>query len=138
MIRPISPMTDKEIDSYTIEKGRLPRNLRLDKKTGNITGRPVRETALSTTVTIKACVTPENCDSFVVKFPPVRDRTVEEPEPTPTLPDVPPLDLSGVNVGDAAPSRGLQLALAATGGALLLGGIGVMTARMRARARVRR
>jgi hypothetical protein len=140
MIRPISPMTDKDIDSYTIEKGRLPRNLRLDETTGNITGRPVRETALSTTVTIEACVTPENCDSFVVKFPPVRDRTVEEDAPTPTLPDVPPLDLSGVTVGDTAPSSGLQIALAATGGALLLGGIGVMTARrrIRARARVRR
>ena len=139
MIRPISPITDdNDIASYAIEKGRLPRNLRLDETTGNITGRPVRETALSTTVTIKVCDTSENCASFEVKFPPVRDRTVEEPEPTPTLPDVPPIDLSGVNVGDAAPSRGLQIALAATGGALLLGGIGVMTARRRIRARVKR
>ena len=112
----------------------------MDEKTGIITGRPVRETVASTTVTIEVCDTSGNCESFEVRFPPVRDRTVEEPEPTPTLPDVPPVDLSGVTVGDAAPSSGLQLALAATGGALLLGGIGVMTARrrIRARARVRR
>ena len=118
MIRPISPIIDdNDIASYTIEKGRLPRNLRLDEKTGYITGRPVRETSAATTVTIKVCDTSGNCASFEVRFPPVRDRTVEEPEPTPTLPSVPPLDLSGVTVGDAAPSSGLQLALAATGGA---------------------
>ena len=34
-IRPISPITDdKDIASYAIDKGRLPRNLRLDEKTG--------------------------------------------------------------------------------------------------------
>ena len=97
----------------------------------------MRETALSTTVTIKVCDTSENCESFELRFPPVRDRTVEEDAPTPTLPDVPPIDLSGVTVGDAAPSSGLQIALAATGGALLLGGIGVMTARRRVRARAK-
>ena len=134
-IRPINPITDDKIDSYTIEKGRLPRNLRLDEKTGSITGRPVRETVASTTVTIKVCDTSGNCDSFEVRFPPVRDRTVEEPEPTPTLPAVPPIDLSGVYVGDAAPSSGLQLALAVTGGALLLGGVGLVAARRRVRAR---
>ena len=139
MIRPISPIIDdNDIASYTISKGRLPRNLRLDEKTGYITGRPVRESSAATTVTIKVIDRSGNEASVDLRFPPVRDRTVEEDAPTPTLPDVPPLDLSGVTVGDAAPSSGLQLALAATGGALLLGGIGVMTARRRIRARVRR
>ena len=138
MIRPIRPITDdNDIASYEIVKGRLPRNLRLDA-TGIITGRPVRETVASTTVTIEVCDTSGNCDSFEVRFPPVRDRSVEEDVPTPTLPAVPPLDLSGVTVGDTAPSSGLQIALAATGGALLLGGIGVMTARRRIRARARK
>ena len=137
-VRPIRPITEDDIASYVIEKGQLPKVLRLDETTGVITGRPVRESSAATTVTIKVTDTSGNDASFELRFPPVRDRTVEEDAPTPTLPDVPPIDLSGVNVGDAAPSRGLQLALAATGGALLLGGIGVMAAQRRARARVRR
>ena len=136
-VRPIRPITEDDIASYIIEKGQLPKALRLDKTTGVITGRPVRESSAATTVTIKVTDTSGNDASFELRFPPVRDRTVEEDAPTPTLPAVPPIDLSGVTVGDAAPSSGLQLALAATGGALLLGGIGVMTARRRIRARAR-
>ena len=137
-VRPIRPITEDDIASYIIEKGQLPKALRLDETTGVITGRPVRESSAATTVTIKVTDTSGNDASFELRFPPVRDRTVEEDAPTPTLPAVPPIDLSGVTVGDTVPSSGLQLALAATGGALLLGGIGVMTARRRARARVRR
>ena len=139
-VRPIRPITEDDIASYVIEKGQLPKVLRLDETTGVITGRPVRESSAATTVTIKVTDTSGKDASFELRFPPVRDRTVEEDAPTPTLPDVPPIDLSGVTVGDTAPSSGLQLVLAATGGALLLGGLGVMAARrrIRARARVRR
>ena len=117
---------------YFIEKSQLPKVLRLDETTGVITGRPVRETAAPTTVTIKVCDMSGYCAAFEVGFPPVVDPTIDETTPTPTLPEVPALDLPPT--GDAAPSTALQIALAATGGALLLGG-GVMTARRRVKAK---
>ena len=134
-IRPISPITEDDIASYAIEKGQLPRVLRLDETTGVITGRPGRETSAATTVTIEVCDTSGKCASFDLRFPRVVDPTIVESTPTPTLPRVPEPDLSEVTVGGAAPSTGLQIALAAAGGTLLLGGAGIMAARRRARAR---
>ncbi len=137
-IRPISPITEDDIASYAIEKGQLPRVLRLDETTGVITGRPGRETSAATTVTIEVCDTSGNCASFDLRFPRVVDPAIVESTPTPTLPRVPEPDLTGVTVGGAAPSSGLQIALAAAGGTLLLGGAGIMAARRRARVRVKR
>ena len=132
-IRPISPITEDDIASYAIEKGQLPRVLRLDETTGVITGRPGRETSAATTVTIKVCDTSGKCASFELRFPRVVDPAIVDSTPTPTLPRVSEPDLTGVTVGGAAPSSGLQIALAAAGGTLLLGGAGIMAARRRAR-----
>ena len=132
-IRPISPITEDEVASYAIEKGQLPRVLRLDETTGVITGKPGRETSAATTVTIEVCDTSGNCASFDLRFPRVVDPTIVDSTPTPTLPRVPEPDLTGVTVGGAAPSTALQIALATAGGALLLGGAGIMAARRRAR-----
>ena len=136
-IRPKNP--DGDAETYKIE-GTLPRTLHFNDENGYITGRPTRPVARPTTVTITACDALENCESFTLTIPAVEEAEEDEDVPVAiaTLPAVPPVDLSGVSVGDAAPSSGLQLALAATGGALLLGGIGVMAARRRARARVRK
>ena len=146
-IRAIMPKTDDDdISSYEITAGRLPRTLRFDESTGYITGRPTRAVAGPTRLTIKVCdgeVDAEgdpdpNCDENVtLTLPAILEDEDEEDvaAAVATLPAVPPVDLSDVSVGDAAPSSALQLALAATGGALLLGGIGVMTARRRARAK---
>ena len=140
-IRAIMPKTDDDdISSYEITAGRLPRTLRFDAKTGYITGRPTRAVAGPTRLTIKVCddeLAP-NCDENVtLTLPAILEDEDEEDvaAAVATLPAVPPVDLSDVSVGDAVPSSALQLALAATGGALLLGGIGVMTARRRARVR---
>ena len=98
-----------------------------------IDGRPVRETSGPTRVTIKVCDTSDNCASFALRFPAVREAEVAVP--TPTLPDVPEIDLSDIGVGDAAPSKALQIALASTAAALLLGGAGMVAVRRRVRAR---
>ncbi len=133
-ISPMRPITsDRDIDSYTVLNGTLPRGLRLDSETGAITGRPVRESSAPTTVTIQACDTSGNCASVEVKFPAVRFTGDYEPAPTPVLPEVPEPDITRISVGDAAPSKWLQLALAAAGSVLLLGGLGAVAVRRRAR-----
>ncbi len=136
-IRAIVPRTsDTDIGSYRLKEGsRLPPRLRLDETTGRITGRPTRPVSRPTTVTIVVCdkqPTP-NCSEVTLKLPEILDEDDDEPELTPTLPDVPELDLSGITVGGDAPSGGTLLVLAAVGGALLLGGVAAVTARRRAR-----
>ena len=135
-IRPVRPATsDEDIASYTITDGKLPNGLRLNSDTGVITGRPTQETSSSATVTIKACDTSGNCTSVEVRFPAVQFTGDYEPVPTPALPEVPEPDLSRITVGDATPSKALQIALASTAAALLLGGAGLVAVRRRARAR---
>ncbi len=141
-IRTIVPITsDTDIKSYKLVDGsRLPATLRLDETTGYITGRPTRAVARATTVTIEVCDgalnaagDPDpNCADVTLKLPAIIDEEADSPAPEPSLPEVSDIDLSGVTVGDAAPSRGLLLALTAAGGALLLGGVGLAAARRRA------
>lgn len=119
-IRSISPETTDDIASYKIVKGRLPLLLRLDETTGVISGRPTRETVMHTTVTIEACDTSGDCRSIELRFPPVREPEVEQPEPTPTLP-AQPTDLP--EVGGAAPGPwAIALAVLVGLGAVALGG----------------
>ena len=82
------------------------------------------------------CEPDPNCDDVTLTLPAILEDE-EEADVTAavaTLPDCAPGWTSPMSaVGGAAPSTALQIALAATGGALLLGGIGVMTARRRIR-----
>ena len=140
-IRTIKPRTDDtDIARYEITDGRLPRTLRFNTETGEITGRPTRSTSGPTrlTITVYDTETPPNETEVQLTLPAI-DEDEEETvvDQTPTLPEVPEVDLSTVTVGDAAPSTGLQIALAATGAALLLGGIGMVAVR-RQRVRTRR
>ncbi len=133
-IRTIVPITDDtDIVSYKLKEGSfLPRTLRLDDKTGRITGRPTRAIGRATVVTIVVCDAEPNCAEVTLKLPAIIDEEADAPPPEPQLPEVPPLDLSNVKVGDASPSRGLLLALASAGGALVVAGIGVAAVRRRA------
>ncbi len=145
-IRTIVPITDDtDIASYALEEGSfLPRSLRLDPKTGYITGRPTRAVGRSTVVTIIVCDgeldalgnNPNpNCAEVTLKLPAIIDEEADAPPPEPQLPEVPPLDLSTITVGDASPTPTLLLALASAGAALLLAGIGVAAVRQRAPSR---
>ncbi len=137
-IRPST--TDTDISRYEITQGRLPRTLRFDDKTGYITGRPTRAVAGPTRLTIRVydSEADANFTDVQLTLPAILEDEEAAVAAGATLPEVPPVDLSEVNVGDAAPSTGLQIALAAAGAALMLGGIGVITARRRARARARK
>ena len=148
-IRTIVPITDDtDIASYALKEGSvLPRTLRLDEKTGYITGRPTRAVGRATTVTIIVCDNEvdalgnnpnPNCAEVTLKLPAIIDEEADAPPPEPQLPEVPPLDLSSITVGDAAPTPTLLLALAGAGAALLLTGIGTAAVRRRAPSRRRR
>ncbi len=139
-IRTIVPITsDTDIASYKLKEGSvLPRTLRLNEDTGYITGRPTRAVGRATVVTIIVCDSEldalgnnpnPNCAEVTLKLPAIIDEEADAPAPEPQLPEVPPLDLSNITVGDAAPSRTLLLALAGAGAALLLAGIGVAAVR---------
>ena len=134
-IRTIAPNTDDtDIASYAVKEGSsLPATLRLDGTTGNITGRPTRAVSRSTTVTIEVCDTSGNCADTMLALPQIADPEADQPTPAATLPTVADPDLSAVNVGDAAPSPWLQAAIAATGGALMLGGMLALRSRHRVR-----
>ncbi len=142
-IRAIVPITsDTDIASYALKDGSvLPRGLRLDEKTGMITGRPATGIGRVTVVTVVVCDGAKptaNCDEVTLKLPAIIDEEADAPPPEPQLPEVPPLDLSSVKVGDAAPSSGLLLALASAGAALVAGGVGVAVRRRGAPSRRRR
>ncbi len=148
-IRTIVPITDDtDIVSYKLKEGSfLPRTLRLDPETGYITGRPTRAIGRATTVTIIVCDNEvdasgnnpnPNCAEVTLKLPAIIDEEADAPPPEPQLPEVPPLDLSSITVGDAAPTPTLLLALAGAGAALLLTGIGTAAVRQRAPSRRRR
>ncbi len=132
-IRTIVPITsDTDIASYALKEGSvLPRTLRLDTETGYITGRPTRAIGRATTVTIIVCDAEPNCAEVTLKLPAIIDEEADAPPPEPQLPEVPPLDLSSVKVGDASPTGGLLLALASAGAALLAAGVGVAVRRRR-------
>ena len=145
-IRTIVPITsDTDIASYKLKEGSvLPRTLRLNEETGWITGRPTRAVGRATVVTIIVCDSEldalgnnpnPNCAEVTLKLPAIIDEEADAPPPEPQLPEVPPLDLSNVKVGDPAPTPTLLLALAAAGAALLLAGIGVAAVRRRAPSR---
>ncbi len=136
-IRTIVPITsDADIESYALKEGSiLPRTLRLDPDTGRITGRPTRAIGRSTTVIILVCDAEPNCAEVTLKLPAIIDEEADAPPPEPQLPEVPPLDLSTITVGDASPSSGLLLALASAGAALLAGGVGMAAVRRRRRGR---
>ncbi len=136
-IRAIVPITsDTDIRSYALKEGSvLPRTLRLDPDTGRITGRPTRAVGRSTVVTIIVCdneTDPKpNCAEVTLKLPAIIDEEADAPPPEPQLPEVPPLDLSTITVGDPAPTPTLLLALATAGATLLLAGVGLAAVRRR-------
>ena len=142
-IRTIRPQTtDTDVTYEVTGDVKLPRLLRLDPDTGYITGRPTRETAGPTRLTIRVCdkdvdaagVADPNCAEVKLTLPTIRESEEETTiDQTPTLPEVPEVDLGDVTVGDAAPSTALQIALAAAGGALLLGGVSLVAVRRRVR-----
>ena len=145
-IRTIRPQTeDDDISSYKIVDGRLPRTLRFNEDKGYIYGRPTRALGRPTQLTIEVCDSEvdaagepdHNCARIDVTLPAIMEQEEEFFDFTPRLPAVPELDLADIPVGDAAPSHALQIALATTGAALLLGGIGMVAVR-RQRARARR
>lgn len=136
-IRTIRPTSDDADVTYKIKDGKLPRGLRFDEDTGYITGRPSRAVGGPTRLTIEVCdkaAGEPNCVDVKLTLPAIlEDEEETAVDQTPTLPEVPEVDLSSVTVGDAAPSTALQIALAAAGGALLLGGVSLVAVRRRAR-----
>ena len=137
-IRTIKPRTDdQDIASYKLKDGsRLPRNLSLDENTGYISGRPIRPSA-PTRLMIEVCdfETPANCVDVPLTLPAVTEAEddVVASDAEAALPSVGDADLSGIPVGDAAPSSTLLLAMTAAGGALLLSGLGMVAVRRRIR-----